>query len=244
MSEHRYKHPTIVEAVCELRFPVAKSWGISSFVDFAGLAKQRGYPKLVDAAQGFQVNFPISGSGAPTMTPVASRVQMWNEERTQLWQAGPQMYAANRRAPYEGWEQFRPHILAGFELYCEVAKPEQAEALVMQYINRIEVDVEQFRPSEFVVFLPPEIPYAEEVVNFICRAEQSFNDGEQIAVTSARDLSAPNGVAIVLDILYTTTQPNLEQNELASAIDKAHSRIVDAFEKSVTGKLRERMEPI
>lgn len=114
----------------------------------------------------------------------------------------------------------------------------------MQYINRIQVDVEQCRPSEFVGFIPPEISYADEVVNFICRAEQSFKDGEQIAVTSARDLSAPDGVAIVLDILYTATQPNLDQNALISLIDKAHSRISDAFEKSITNKLRERMEPI
>ncbi|MBA2340580.1 MAG: TIGR04255 family protein [Pyrinomonadaceae bacterium] len=244
MSERRYKHPTIVEAVFELRFPIAKSWGISSFVEFAGLAKQRGYPNLVDAAQGFQVNFPISSGGAPTMTPVASRVQTWNEEGTQLWQASPQAYAANRRAPYEGWEKFRPHILEGLELYREIAEPEQAEALVMQYINRIEVDIPRFRPSDLVLFVPPEIKYASVVNNFVCRTEQFFDDGGQIAVTSARDLSAQNGIVVVLDILYTARQPNLEQGVLMNEVDKAHSRIVEAFEKSITDLLREGMEPV
>ncbi|MGI8998032.1 MAG: TIGR04255 family protein [Pyrinomonadaceae bacterium] len=244
MSERRYKYPTIVEAVFELRFPVASSWGIGSFVEFVGLAKQLGYPKLVDAAQGFQVTFPVSGGGAPVTVPVANRVQTWNEEGTQLWQASPQMYAANRRAPYEGWKKFRPHILQGLELYRQVTKPEQAEALVMQYINRIEVDVEHSRPSNFALFLPPEIQYADGINNFVCRTEQSFEDGGRIAVTSARDMSVPSGVAVVLDIHYTASQPELEQSALESAIDKAHSRIIDAFEKSITESLRERMEPI
>lgn len=243
MSDRRYQNPTIVEAVCELRFPVAKSWGISSFIKFAELAKQQAHPKIVDAAQGFQVNFPIGSSGMPTMTPVANRVQTWNEEGTQLWQASPQTYAANRRAPYQGWEQFRPHLLKGLDLYREVADLEPAEALVMQYINRVEIDAAQARLSDLVLFLPPEIQYADNVNNFICRTEQSFNDGEHIAITSARDLPAQTGIAIILDILYTALQPDLQHDALVEGIEKAHSRVTEAFEKSITDALRERMGP-
>lgn len=244
MSERRYNHPTILEAVFELRFQSVKSWGISSFVEFARLAKEHGYPVLKDAAESLQVRFPISGSGAPTMAPVASRVQTWNEEGTQLWQASPEMFAANRRAPYRGWQDFRPHILQGFELYRKVANPEQADVLRMQYVNRIEVDLEQNDPSDFVKFLTPEIQYADGIDNFVCRTEQSFLDGEKIAVTSTRDLSATSGVAIILDILYTANKPSLEQGALADTIEKAHSQVVSAFEKSVTDALRERMEPV
>jgi uncharacterized protein (TIGR04255 family) len=244
LSEHKYNHPTILEAVFELRFQSVKTWGISSFVEFAGLAKERGYPVLKDAAQSFQVTFPMNSGVAPTMNTVASRVQTWNKEGTQLWQASPEIFAANRRAPYEGWEAFRPHILEGLELYYKLANPEQVESLKLQYINRIEVDVEKSSPSDFVRFLPPEIQYADGINNFVCRTEQSFEDGEQIAVTSARDLSETDGVAIILDILYTSIKPNLEQNALASTIEKAHSRMISAFEKSITDAQRERMEPV
>lgn len=243
MNDRKYNHPIILEAVFELRFQSVKSWGISSFVEFAGLAKERGYPVLKDAAQSFQVTFPIGGS-APTMMPIASRVQTWNEEGTQLWQASPEMFAANRRTPYKGWEAFLPHILEGLELYRKIANPEQAEVLKMQYINRIEVDVGKNSPLDFVTFLPPEIQYADGISNFVCRTEQSFIGGEQIAITSTRDLSAANGVAVILDILYTATKPNLEQSALISDIEKAHSRVISAFEKSITDALRERMEPV
>ena len=242
MTERSYKHPAIIEAVFELRLQTVKSWGISSFVEFAKLAKEHGFPNLKDAAESFQVTFPIGSIEAPTMTPVPSRVQTWNEEGTQLWQASPQMYAANRRAPYAGWAQFLPHILEGLELYCRTAMPEQAEALKLQYVNRIEVDVQQSKPSDFVTFLTPEIQYADTVNNFVCRTEQLFADGDQIAVTSARDLAAASGIAVILEILYTATKPNLEQSALLSVIEKAHSRTLLAFEKSITDALRERME--
>jgi len=247
LSEREYKQPAIAEAIFELRFSAIDSWGISSFVEFAELAKQRGYPTLKDVEQGFQFTFPVrggtsTGTGAPIMTPVTGRVQTWNEEETQLWQASQQLFAANRRSPYDGWEKFLTHILGGFEIYRQVAKPTQAEALVMQYVNRIEVDVSNSRPSDFVVFLPPEIQYADGFNNFICRTEQSFNEKERIVVTSARDLSAQSGVVIILEILYMAMQPNLEQKLLIDEIQVAHSRIIDAFEKSITDAQRERME--
>jgi uncharacterized protein (TIGR04255 family) len=242
LSERTYKHPSILEAVFELRFQSLPSWGISSFVEFARLAKESGYPVLKDAAESFQLTFPIGGGGTPAMSKVPSRVQTWNEEGTQLWQAGPEMFAANRRAPYRGWSNFRPHIVQGLELYRKVANPEQAEVLKMQYVNRIEVDAGQNSPSDFVSLVPPEIEYADQVSNFVCRTDQSFSDGDQIAVASTRDLSVTSGLAIILDILYTATKPSLEQNALMDTIEKAHSRVISAFEKSITDALRERME--
>jgi hypothetical protein len=37
-------------------------------------------------------------------------------------------------------------------------------------------------------------------------------------------------------------QPNLEQKLLIDEIEVAHSRVIDAFEKSITDAQRERME--
>ena len=242
MTERKYKHPSILEAVVELRVEPSSAWSISSFVEFAGLAKDRGYPILKDAAPGFQVSFPMAGGKPPVIASVANRVQTWNEEETQLWQAGPQLFAANRRAPYLGWAEFRPHVAEGLKLYKAVAKPEKAEALVMQYINRIVLDKQQ--PERFLVFVPPSIGYAERINNFICRAEQSYNDQESITVTSTRDQTSPNDAAVILDITYTRLQPSLDDSTLMSLIDSGHLRVTEAFEKSVTDALRERMDLI
>lgn len=241
MIERKYKSPCVLEAIVELRVKASESWSISSFVEFAGVAKERGYSILKDAAEGFQVAFPVAEGGTPTVTPIANRVQTWNQSGTQLWQAGPQLFAANRRQPYEGWASFRPHILEGMSLYCGIAKPAEAEALVMRYINRIEILEPDLDPSHVLKFVPPMIQYADEINNFICRTDQAFNDQEQITVASARDLNSPEKMAVILDISCAMSRPSLEESLLIQLIDRAHIRISEAFEKSITDELRERM---
>lgn len=244
MSERKYRNPCVLEAVVELRVKAAESWSISSFVEFAGAAKERGYPILKDAAEGFQVAFPVAEGGTPSVTPIANRVQTWNRSETQLWQAGPQLFAANRRQPYEGWDAFRPDVLEGLDLYCSIAKPAEAEALVIRYINRIELLEPNLNPSDFLTFVPPMIQYADKINNFICRTDQAFNDQEQITVTSARDVNSPVKLAVILDISCAMSRPSLEKSRLIDLIDRAHMRISEAFEKSITDGLRERMEVI
>src|SRR5262245_42620792 len=121
-DNRRYKSPSILEAVFELRFESIQSWGISSFVEFTRIAKERGYPILKDVNESFQFKLSHPAAGlAPEVSAVASRVQTWNEEGTQLWQASPEMFAANRRAPYLGWKNFRPHIFEGLDIFRGVA---------------------------------------------------------------------------------------------------------------------------
>ncbi|MBI4852253.1 MAG: TIGR04255 family protein [Acidobacteria bacterium] len=245
MSEHKYKYPTIIEAILELRVHPSSAWGISSFVEFARLAKDQGYPILKDVNPNYQFVIPVGTSGeTPSITPLANRIQTWNDAGTQLWQAGPQLYAANRRYPYDGWENFCPHILEGFKLYNQIAKPVKAETLVLQYINRIELEEPNLDPRDFLTFVSPMIKYAEEIDNFICRTEQSYTDQERIVVTSARDLSSEKMAAVILDISYIILNPDLELPALEQLIRKAHDAVGNAFEKSITPKQQERMVPL
>ena len=246
MSENRYKNPSLIETVCELRFAPATKWGTSSYIRFASLAEKEGFMNLVDAGEGFQFDFAL-GPGKPnrpTIKSVPGRIQTWNKDKTELWQAGPELFAANRRSPYIGWDNFRPHIIKGFDLYRKIAKPKKAAALVLTYINRIEMDKTTRRPSEFVQFLPDEFEYADRIVNFGRHTEQSFKDGDKIVIIAGKSLpSEDSGSAIILNISYTTPSPSLEIDSLKRNIEKAHKRIIDAFEKSITELQRKRMEP-
>lgn len=246
LSERKYRKPAIVEAVFELHFPAQNDWGISSSVEFANFAKEKGYPVLKDVVEGFQFSLPVGQGAAPIMNPipVKRRIQTWNEEGTQLWQASSQLYAANRRSPYLGWDKFLPHILVGLEGYRKIANPVSAERLLLQYLNRIEVDVPKHSPAEYVKFITPEISYADGIHNFICQTEQTFSDEDEITVVCSRDLSQENGVALMLQIIYAVRNPPLDSNNLIELTKKAHQRVIDAFEKSITEKQQERMEPI
>ncbi len=221
-------------------------WNMSSFIKFASLAEKEGFPNVVDAGESFQFNFAL-GPGKtqpPKVKPVPGRIQTWNQEKTELWQAGPDLFAANRRSPYKGWETFRPHILKGFEIYSKTAKPKKASIMVLTYINRIEVDLSKNRPSEFVRFLPDEVDYADQLTNFGRHTEQVFNDGDKIAVIAGKNIQSDESEnAVILNISYTAPTPKLEIGAFKKTIEKAHNRIIVAFEKSITDLQRERMEP-
>ncbi len=242
MNKTKYKHPVLVEAVLELRFPSNNKWGMSSFIKFANLANDEGFTEVVDAPDGFQVNFAFGEGKQPEMQPVSRRIQTWNKEKTRLWQASPELFAANVREPYQGWEKFRPHILKGFELYSKIAQPKKAEILSINYVNKIEFDDDN-PPLDYLVFFPPTVDYAEDTNNSGCFTQQTLKSGDTITVSTGRDLT-PNAMAIMLNILYTAKSPRLELNNLKETIERAHARVIDAFEKSITSKQRERMEAI
>lgn len=215
---------------------------MSSFIKFANQANKLGYSELVDASPGYQVSFSNLDK-SPEVKQISRRVQTWNKEKTQLWQASPELFAANRREPYLGWEKFRPHIFKGFDLYCTIAKPKKAEVLAMTYLNRIEISNSQSL-SDYLVFMPPEVNYADKINNIACFTEQQFQDGDEISITAGRDLSVKKKLAISLNVSYQIKLPPLDKLSLQKATDKAHQRIIDAFEKSITDLQRKKMEEI
>ncbi|MEK7724593.1 MAG: TIGR04255 family protein [Acidobacteriota bacterium] len=236
--DSKYKRPVIVEAVFELRFNPLPNWEIGSFVKFAEIAKKKGFSVMRDSPQQFQVTF--SPNHEPITNKSASHIQTWNKDETQLWQAGQSLYAANQREPYQGWEVFRPHILKGFKLYSEVVNPKEAEVLILRYINRISFNKSE-EPNALLVFLPSGVDFSQNLLNFGCKAEYAFEDGERITVTCAKDISQQKESAVILDILYLKPNPNLETNNLEQTIEKIHNRILERFEESITNELRKRM---
>jgi hypothetical protein len=71
LSKLKYKKPAIIEAVFELRLPTDNSWGVSSFIKFANAASKKGFSEVVDAAEGFQVNFSNGVDEKPELKQVS-----------------------------------------------------------------------------------------------------------------------------------------------------------------------------
>ena len=242
MNKRKYKNPALIETVFELRFPSNKEWSLATFVNFANKAKDAGYPDVVEGTPGFQFDFPVDQSDQPKMKPVARRIQAWNKDKTALLQAGTEIFAANRRVPYLGWDNFLPSILDGFAIYSKIANPKKAERLSLNYINRIEFGPND-PPDNYINFLPPGIKYADHIQAFGCQTEQSFRDGDIIVVSAARDL-APQTFAVILNIVYVKKLPTLALKGLKASIETAHSRLIEAFEATITDQQRERMKQI
>jgi uncharacterized protein (TIGR04255 family) len=241
LDKSKYKKPALIEAVFELKFPSKTEWGVSSFVTFANTAEKCGYPVIRDANEGFEFNI-APGQGTPDVRRMSRRIQTWNSDETELWQASPELFAANRRAPYLGWEKFRPHIFRGLEIYSKIGKPKSADQFLLNYVNRIELDQES-SPATFINFVPPEAKYGDKPGTFACKTEQQFKNGDIIQVSTASDVTSGASSGVILNVLYIVIKPSLERKNLEGKIETAHARIVEAFEKSITDAQRKRMEP-
>ncbi|MCC7307395.1 MAG: TIGR04255 family protein [Acidobacteria bacterium] len=243
MTKPKYKHPSLVEAVFEMKFPTDSKWGMSSFINFAKAAEKAGYSQVIDVAEGFQVNIQTKdGVASPEVIPVSRRIQTWNPERDQLWQASAEMFAANRRAPYLGWEKFRPHILKGWKEYAKLAKPKRAVQIALHYVNDIPFSVAE-PPETFVKLVPPEISYAEVKKNFNCSVIESYKNGDVIQVSSSRNIDSSE-LSVVLNIIYIKKAPSLDLKKLTEQLELGHRKIIEAYEKTITDKQRERMQPL
>ena len=244
MTKQKYKNPPIVEAVCEIRFPADNKWGMNSFIKFANSAEKAGFPNVVDAAEGFQINFQMGNeSEPPSLKPVSRRIQTWNKGQTALWQASSELFAANHKIPYLGWKKFRPHIQKGFDLYAHVAQPKKAERFSLHYINRIEFASEE-SPARYVKFVPPDIRYADSIETIFCHTQQVFINGDIIQLTSARDPNFESGLAVILNLIYTKVSPPLDKVGFKQALELGHQRLIDAFEQTITDEQRLRMVEI
>lgn len=234
----KYKNPSVIEAVFEVRFPSDNDWGMSSFVKFAKAAEKAGYSEVVDAGEAFQFSFQSQEKTIPEVKPISRRIQTWNKSKNELWQASPDLYAANRREPYLGWENFRAHIFKGLDIYSKLAKPKKALQASLHYVNRIKFDED---PSEYVLFVPPMFQYADTFQSFTCHTHQTFKSGDSIIVSSSKDPAVEKRPALILNIVYTTPLPSLDRKSLKTVVEKGHEVVIKAFEKSITDKQRERM---
>lgn len=249
MTEHKYKKSPIIEALCEVRFPSDNNWRINSFIKFANKAETLGFIDVVDAAEGFQIQFKFnegmgdSNGTPPLLKPVSRRIQTWNKNKSLLWQASAELFAANNRAPYLGWTKFKPHILKGLDVYSRIAQPKKAHTLALHYINRIEFGTDE-SALDYVRFCPPDIKYADSITNFLYHTQQTFNDGDMINISCTKDMESDKDRAVILNLLYVTNSPLLERVKIKQKLETAHNRILTAFENTITEKQRLRMEEL
>ncbi len=115
--------------------------------------------------------------------------------------------------------------------------------VVLRYINRINLTKLE-KPDSLLIFLPLGIEFSKNLSDYGCKAEYKFEGDEKIIITSAKDNSQKDENALILEILYIKPKPSLEINSLSDAVETIHNRIVERFEKSITDKLRKRMEAI
>ncbi len=238
----KYKNPPLVEALCEFRFISDEPWDLT----LPGLIYEKVKKEFPHRQQqlGIDVQFRPTEKGLEhKIEPAPPRIQFLNEDKNALIQIAPDLLVVNQLKPYPNWERFKKKILEIFRIYKEIARPRSFRNIGLRYINIIEINEQKIELKEyfrFYPYIPNDLP--EDFDSFLVRAEFPFESAkERLILTLTRVIPKnPDVISILLDLYYAAVAPEyIPFDKVEEWLEKAHERIENAFESSITDKTRE-----
>lgn len=241
----KYKNPPVVETLCEFQFISDQPWDLT----LPGLIYEKIKDKFPEKQQqmGISIQFQPTEKGFEhKVEPAPPRIQFYKKDKTALIQLAPNLLVVNHLKPYPTWNKFKPMILENFDVYIKVANPKGLSRVSLRYINIIEFDKTPIDLKEYFQFYPS-IPdtLPKNTVSFLNRVEFPYEDNkEHLILTLATIIpTKPNTFSILLDIEYVMIAPEyVPLHGISEWLEKAHNRIEEAFEASITDKARKKFE--
>jgi uncharacterized protein (TIGR04255 family) len=237
----KYHKPPIIEVVAEFRFVPSEPWDLT----VPGLV----YDLLREQFPGKRLLKVLEGEAAAGVSGIhqefrlSDRMQFLRKDEKAFIQVGPDLVAINHLAPYPTWEGFMPLVRNAFDAYRKVAHPRGVRRIGLLYLNQIAIPGSFHELGDYLDFRPhvgPRLPWS--IGRFLVVAESSYDQDRDILrlrLTSGDESIATGTLVARLDLDYFTAQP--ETVPLDSALDwieRAHSRVQEAFESCVTDRLR------
>lgn len=245
----KYGNPPVVEAVCEFRFEPG-DWDSAIF----GLVWEEvkgHFPKRRDVQQsGLQVQVELRLVPTPPSTEQQTapeprpRVQYLSDDGKSFLIVGPDVLSVNRLAPYSSWQDLKPLARRGFDAYVSHARPKAIRRAGLRYINRMEFPGEKIKLDDYFNFRPflgTTLP--QDHASFILGVEFIYppaGDALRLQLASVRPAKEQR-LAVILDLDYFTLLPDsirVQSDEAVNWLDRAHGRVEEIFEGTITDRLR------
>jgi uncharacterized protein (TIGR04255 family) len=237
-----YPNPTITEAVCDIHFrlPQEKEWK-PSFPGELFKHIQNEYPEMEPVLE-MSLQFEIGPLGTGTkFVPQRQKVRFKHGTRPLILQLAENSLSISTLSPYQGWEVMRRDVLAAWQRVEEVLQPEIIDRIGLRYINQIEKETEQDRPSTWLVandYIPDGILRSES--GFLLREEIHLDIENILIITLGdpkSDVDAGHGT-IILDIDRIVEREALTgQKVLEQEMDRLHANVWEVFSSTKGEKL-------
>jgi uncharacterized protein (TIGR04255 family) len=236
----KYSNPPIVEALCEFRFVPIQPWDMT----IPGLLYEKINSEFPEKQQqmAFDMGFQPKKGGVEQKVEMTQRMQFLRSDKSALVQVGPDLLTINHLKPYPTWEAFKPLIFNNLKMYREITKPKGFKRVGLRYINKIEFDKSPIELSDYFSyypFIPKGLPQTREAFNV--RIEIPYEDGrDRLLLTLASTIpEKPEVLSLLLDLDYIMAIPeHVPLDQAPDWIEKAHTRVENAFEACITDKCR------
>ena len=243
-SGRLYRNPPVVEALCEVYF-TSSNWDDSIPNLFYEEIKDR-FPNQEEQLLhrvDFKVDVPNETiSSGMQLGP--SRKLFITEERDQIIQITENLFVFNQLTPYLSFHSWESIFYDVFDIFAKLVSPHAVDRIGVRYLNHVTIPESKFQMSDYFTIFPI-IPlgsgnvHGDFLIN--CVVPQS-DEGHFLTYSFSKIVPEPPdevSQAFLLDLYdQASLGRTLTESEFNSHVRVAHGNVVQAFEGSITDRLR------
>lgn len=234
----KLKYPTIVEAVCELRF----SRGVS-YTMIPGAMRERLRSRFPDFEVLPTATF-MGGIPEEIITPPVPQHRFKSQKPNALVQTGPRLLTVNVLPVYPSFEVFRELILYALQHYREAADPGDPTRVGLRYINLIRSaggnnDLSDYLKCSFTYPEPLPHPPAEIAARLLLPYRELGTLGLAVSFPS-RVGQSEQGALLDLDF-FLNNPKEFHLDRFPQWLDEAHTLIYEVFTATVLDRIMSHM---
>ena len=163
-------------------------------------------------------------------------------DRSRVAQIERDLLVVNQLPPYPTFAKWSPSVLAAAKVFAELVEASGVSRLGLRYINRIDFDRSRIDLDDWFT-VTPKLPssWQDTAGSFFVRAERKVSPSLRLILTFGSAPANPGESKLMLDLYaaHSLSSP-VPVDRTETLIVEAHSCIEDAFEGSITDKLRSR----
>ena len=228
----------IVEAVIDIR--AQSSLKLEETLTREYIESHLGNYTFQNSQQEFSHQVTFGKDAPPQQTTISAwkGVRFKSDDGKYIAQFNRDGVVCSRLAPYQDWELFFGENLNLWQLFLELAKPEEINRLGLRFINRIELPLGDGHFENYISPTPQpphgiELPY----IGFLYQ-ETLAVPGHPYAINLIRTIQPPQdnaGAAIIIDIdVFTLDGVEFEKNRIRGMFEEMRWLKNKTFFGSVT----------
>jgi uncharacterized protein (TIGR04255 family) len=239
----RYRHPSIIEAICEFTFRPEVPWDPTVFGRFYERVKDEF--EIKEHGEVIETILDHAAGGLGRQVRKAPRMRFFAKDRSHLTQVSEHLLAVNVLAPYPHWAEFKRLIFLAVKAYDESAGQTRLNRTVLRYIDRFEFDEKPFRMGDWFDcsgrYFPSLLAPVDSQATYRLRFPRSEQEHFSISVEMRTEASGKR--TVILDTEIVSFEIQVADRSVEDQLDSMHSAVIDAFENCITDKTREKLQP-
>lgn len=243
-SGRSYLNPPVVEALCEVSFS-STNWNSSIPDRFYEEIKER-FPSQREQMfhhVDFSVDVP-NETISSDMQRGPSRKLFYAEEGNQIVQIAENLIVFNQLTPYLSFHTWKSTFYDALDTYIRLVLPQTVEHIGVRYLNHITIPLSRFQMSDYFTIYP-HVPLGSGNVHgdFLINCVVPQSDEGHILTYSFNNFvpetSDASRQVFLLDLYDQASFGRmLSESEFKDHVRVAHGNVVQAFEGSITDRLR------